>query len=163
MAENIQALIDLLSEEILKYDLSHIRGDEIVNGNPEHCINLLQLAKEISYMMQGKQETNQFDDQRQRLDNDLDDEDFEQIQANSNGRRGGIVQQESYSEKQGEFFQDENEALQMEDVSINLEDGVGSGEDLMPASSSNRKQQQQYDYGSEEEDPMQLAHAAMMG
>ena len=55
MAENIQALIDLLSEEILKYDLSHIRGDEIVNGNPEHCINLLQLAKEISYMMQGKQ------------------------------------------------------------------------------------------------------------
>ena len=62
MAENIQALIDLLSEEILKYDLSHIRGDEIVNGNPEHCINLLQLAKEISYMMQGKQETNQFED-----------------------------------------------------------------------------------------------------
>lgn len=61
MAENIQALIDLLSEEILKYDLSHIRGDEIVNGNPEHCINLLQLAKEISYMMQGK-ETNQFED-----------------------------------------------------------------------------------------------------
>ena len=51
MAENIQALIDLLSEEILKYDLSHIKGDEIVNGNPEHCINLLQLAKEISLMM----------------------------------------------------------------------------------------------------------------
>jgi len=41
MAENIQALIDLLSEEILKYDLSHIKGEEIVNGNPEHCINLL--------------------------------------------------------------------------------------------------------------------------
>ena len=83
MAENIQALIDLLSEEILKYDLSHIRGEEIVSGNPEHCINLLQLAKEISYMMQGKQESNsmaQIDDQqdlRQRLDNDLDDEDDE--------------------------------------------------------------------------------------
>jgi hypothetical protein len=41
MAENIQALIDLLSDEILKFDLSHIRGDEIVAGNPEHCINLL--------------------------------------------------------------------------------------------------------------------------
>jgi hypothetical protein len=52
MAENIQALIDLLSEEILKYDLSHIKGTEIVSGNPEHCINLLQLAKEISLMMQ---------------------------------------------------------------------------------------------------------------
>lgn len=41
MAENIQALIDLLGEQILKYDLSHIKGEEIVNGNPEHCINLL--------------------------------------------------------------------------------------------------------------------------
>ena len=48
---NIQTLIDLLSQEILRYDLSHIRGDQIVSGNPEHCINLLQLAKEISCMM----------------------------------------------------------------------------------------------------------------
>ena len=80
MAENIQALIDLLSEEILKYDLSHIRGDEIVNGNPEHCINLLQLAKEISCMMQGKQETNQFeDDTRERLDGEFNEDDFKQI------------------------------------------------------------------------------------
>jgi hypothetical protein len=61
------------------------------------------------------------------------------MQENSNGRRAGIVEQESYSEKQGEFFQDENEALQMDDVSINLEDAVGSGEDLLPASSSNRQ------------------------
>ena len=51
MAMNIQTLIDLLSQEILRYDLSHIRGDQIVSGNPEHCINLLQLAKEISCMM----------------------------------------------------------------------------------------------------------------
>ena len=48
MADNIQALIDLLSEDILKYDLSHIKGAEIVDGNAEHCINFLQLAKEIS-------------------------------------------------------------------------------------------------------------------
>jgi hypothetical protein len=41
MAEAIQALIDLLGTEILMYDMSHIRGDEIVNGNPEHIINLL--------------------------------------------------------------------------------------------------------------------------
>lgn len=61
------------------------------------------------------------------------------MQENSNGRRARIVEQESYSEKQGEFFQDENEALQMDDVSINLEDAVGSGEDLLPASSSNRQ------------------------
>ena len=43
MAEAIQALINLLGEEILMYDMSQIRGDEIVNGNPEHCINLLQI------------------------------------------------------------------------------------------------------------------------
>jgi hypothetical protein len=41
MAECIQALIDLLSQEILMYDFNHIRGEEIVGGNPEHCINLL--------------------------------------------------------------------------------------------------------------------------
>lgn len=43
MAEAIQALIDLLGQEILNYDMSHIKGDEIINGNPEHCINLLQI------------------------------------------------------------------------------------------------------------------------
>ena len=43
MAACIQALINLLSEEILAYDMNHIRGDEIVNGNAEHCINLLQI------------------------------------------------------------------------------------------------------------------------
>jgi hypothetical protein len=54
MAENIQALVDLLGMQILKYDLSHIRGEEIVNGNPEHCINLLQLVQEIAAMIQNK-------------------------------------------------------------------------------------------------------------
>ena len=41
----------MLSQKILMYDLEHIKGDQIVQGNPEHCINLLQLAKEISCMM----------------------------------------------------------------------------------------------------------------
>jgi hypothetical protein len=41
----------LLGEQILKYDLSHIKGEEIVHGNPEHCINLLQLVQEISVMI----------------------------------------------------------------------------------------------------------------
>ena len=45
MAEAIQALVDLLGQEILMYDMSHIRGEEIVNGNPEHCINLLQILQ----------------------------------------------------------------------------------------------------------------------
>ena len=43
MADCIQALVDLLSQEILMTDMGHIRGDEIINGNPEHCINLLQI------------------------------------------------------------------------------------------------------------------------
>ena len=51
MAANIQALVNMLSTSILMCDLEHIKGDQIVAGNPEHCINLLQLAKEISCMM----------------------------------------------------------------------------------------------------------------
>ena len=41
MGDNIQTLIDLLGQKILNVDLEHIKGDEIVNGNPEHTINLL--------------------------------------------------------------------------------------------------------------------------
>ena len=59
MAQNIQTLIDLLGQQILKHDLSHIKGTEIVNGNPEHCINLMQLVQEISLML-GKEEGSEF-------------------------------------------------------------------------------------------------------
>ena len=39
--------------------MSHIRGDEIVNGNADHCINLLQILQQISQvnMMQGEEES----------------------------------------------------------------------------------------------------------
>jgi len=73
MAENIQALIELLSEEILNYDLSHIRGEEIVSGNPEHIINLLQLAKELTVLMKSGVRPGQMSgsgDQRNEEDND---------------------------------------------------------------------------------------------
>lgn len=126
MAENIQALIDLLSDEILKYDLSHIRGDEIVNGNPEHCINLLQLAKEISQMLQNQQEGQ---------DPGPPEESDEQ-------RRGIADESEEGFDEYGE------EQMQMDDVSINLEDG-------MP--------EQREDYDDEQEDPLQMAQEALMG
>jgi hypothetical protein len=48
MADNIQALIELLSTQILKFDLDHIRGADIVEGSAGQCMNLLQLVKEIS-------------------------------------------------------------------------------------------------------------------
>lgn len=48
MAQNIQELIELLSNHILKFDLDHIRGSDIVGGNANVCLNLLQLVKEIS-------------------------------------------------------------------------------------------------------------------
>jgi hypothetical protein len=50
--------------------LSHIKGEEIVNGNPEHCINLLQLVQEISVML-GKEEGS---DLANQLNQDEDDE-----------------------------------------------------------------------------------------
>jgi hypothetical protein len=41
VGENIQALIDLLAEDIAKQDLSHVSGLEIALGNPDHCLELL--------------------------------------------------------------------------------------------------------------------------
>lgn len=81
MAENIQALIDFLGEHVLKYDLTHIKGEEIVNGNPEHCINLLQLVQEIAVMIQNKAPRE--DDQALLLDAGRrpDSEEFEEAEA----------------------------------------------------------------------------------
>jgi len=78
MAANIEVLLKHLSTEILNYDLSHISGKEIVAGNPEHCINLLQLCNEISLMMGQEADENEmesssaakkraFDEQKQDL------------------------------------------------------------------------------------------------
>lgn len=75
MAANIQALIDMLSQNILMYDLEHIKGDQIVGGNPEHCINLLQLAKEISCMMNSN--SNELDPNQIQGDEDDDYDDEE--------------------------------------------------------------------------------------
>lgn len=70
MGANIQALIDMLSQKILMYDLEHIKGEQIVAGNPEHCINLLQLAKEISCMMNSN--SNELDPNQMQDDEDDD-------------------------------------------------------------------------------------------
>jgi len=69
MAENIQALIDLLSSEILKHELSHIKGVEIVNANPEHCINLLQLLHEISCMLPNQNDEDGSDEEDSHAQN----------------------------------------------------------------------------------------------
>lgn len=84
MADNIQALIDLLAEEILKYDLDHIKGEEIVAGNPEHCINLLQLAKEVSLIIQNNQKPDgQMDSQSAQEPEHMEDDDMEGQDLNS--------------------------------------------------------------------------------
>ena len=51
VAENIQFLIDFLGQQVLKVDLSALSGLEIVCGNPEHCIRLLQLIQDITVLM----------------------------------------------------------------------------------------------------------------
>lgn len=71
MGSNIQALIDMLSQKILMYDLEHIKGDQIIAGNPEHCINLLQLAKEISCMMNSN--SNELDPNQLQGEDEEDD------------------------------------------------------------------------------------------
>ena len=72
MGANIQALIDMLSQKVLMYDLEHIKGDQIVAGNPEHCINLLQLAKEFSCMM--KSNSNELGGNQMQGEDDEDEE-----------------------------------------------------------------------------------------
>ena len=47
-AEKIQALIDLLSKEVLNLDLSHIKGEKIAKGDKKHILNFLQLLLEMS-------------------------------------------------------------------------------------------------------------------
>ena len=54
MAENIQALIELLGSSILDMDLSHISGAEIVLGNLEHVANFLTLVLEVSVLIKEK-------------------------------------------------------------------------------------------------------------
>ncbi len=78
MAQNIQQLIDLLGQQILKHDLSHIKGTEIVNGNPEHCINLMQLVQEISLML-GKEEGSDFANLNQEDDEEEEEEEGSSI------------------------------------------------------------------------------------
>ncbi len=52
VGDNIQALIDLLAEEIMKgTDLRHISGLEIACGNPDHCLELLQIIHQLTVMM----------------------------------------------------------------------------------------------------------------
>lgn len=76
MAENLQDLIDLLEQQILKVDLSSISAVEIIMGNPEHCIQLLQLLQEITIMMdEDAGEDNEDDDDDGDMGEDgIDDE-----------------------------------------------------------------------------------------
>jgi len=47
MANNIQALIDLLAESILEVDLSFISSWEIVKGNLDHIGKFLEVILEV--------------------------------------------------------------------------------------------------------------------
>ena len=51
-----------MGQKILHVDLEHIKGEEIVNGNPQHCINLLQLIYQLSMGIQDENEEDQNED-----------------------------------------------------------------------------------------------------
>lgn len=73
------------------YDLEHIKGDQIVGGNPEHCINLLQLAKEISSMMNSN--SNELDPNQGGEDEDEEDDDEGARQADIYAMQQQLVSQ----------------------------------------------------------------------
>lgn len=54
--QKIQYLIDLLSTDVLKMDLSHIKGDKISEGNLQHLMNFLQLLYEVSKLYNEKKQ-----------------------------------------------------------------------------------------------------------
>ncbi len=58
--EKIQVLIEILSQDILTMDLSHIKGVKIENGDLKHLLNFLQILLELSNLIQEK---NDQDDQ----------------------------------------------------------------------------------------------------
>lgn len=51
VGDKIQALIDLLSSQVLNMDLSHIKGANIVSGDKKHILNFLQLLFEVSRLL----------------------------------------------------------------------------------------------------------------
>ena len=62
VGENIQALIDLLAEDIYKGRadvLRHISGLEIACGNPDHCLELIQLIHQLTQVMAADQSSQQ--------------------------------------------------------------------------------------------------------
>ncbi|CDW83414.1 UNKNOWN [Stylonychia lemnae] len=99
-AENIQNLIDLLGGQILRYDLSHIRGSEIVNGNPEHCINLLQLVQEISVMLDNRQGQQDSDEEGNGLEDQSAEEEDDEAQIIHEKKKKEQQQQQQLQEQQ---------------------------------------------------------------
>ena len=107
MAKCIQAIVDLLSEEILKFDMNHIRGEEIVNGNPEHCINLLQILQQISSasMMQEDDDDEDEDDGKEGELEELKNRGKSGQTSSQNmspGKNGSSSSPDAMGSKQGE-------------------------------------------------------------
>lgn len=153
MAANIEVLLKHLSTEILNYDLSHISGREIVAGNPEHCINLLQLCNEISLMM------------------GQEGDEMEESSSAAKKRAFDEQKQDLKRQLQGDL------PLRMDDVSIDLEEGLASHD---PAAYEDdwKQMQMQREYDPEDDeddyhrlnddsaaespDPLAMAQEAMM-
>ena len=47
MANNIQTLINILDDNFEQFGLKEISGVEIVNGNPIHCLKMLDTIRAI--------------------------------------------------------------------------------------------------------------------
>jgi uncharacterized protein YihD (DUF1040 family) len=70
--------------------MDHIKGDEIVSGNPEHCINLLQILQQISQasmMQDGEESAN--DQKDMNKSNMLEDEEASPIGNQASEQRNG--------------------------------------------------------------------------
>ena len=108
--------------QILKYDLSHIRGQEIVEGNPEHCINLLQLVDEISGMLQNKESQEQSHKDSSGMKMDQEDDEAEVVREGKQRSSQKKGRPRSHSDDKG------GKQFEMDDFDISNEFDVNMGE-----------------------------------
>ena len=161
MGECIQALIDLLSEEILLFDLSHISGQDIVQGNADHCINLLQILQQIS-QANLQQESEKEDKPKEIVDNleDIAQEEPVQEDLSANKINEVIGQQldiefdddiqdnlndmdESESSKKKQYLDQEQDQVDQEQIEIDVDQQFQQEEE--------REEELEMDQGEEQE------------
>ena len=94
--------------------MNHIRGEDIVNGNADHCINLLQILQQISYVH--KMQRDGADDEGESPDQSSAMQAENDSAQRRDGRDSGpdVDQSSAMKKSQGEHGEDEDGLFDMD-------------------------------------------------